>query len=790
MLHYLNQSIAPAAKAVGERVILQNVSRRSFLKGTAWGTGAVFAATLVPFNGARAFETYPHGGLDMPNGVITDPHVFVSIAPDGTVTIVAHRSEMGTGARTSLPMVIADEMEADWARVKIVQAPGDEIKYGNQDTDGSRSMRHHIQSMRVIGATLRDMLQQAAAKQWGVDAAEVKAVNHEVLHEASGRKLGYGDLAEAVMQMEVPAERYSNPTSQPLPFKDESEFRYIGKGEVQIYDLHDITTGKAIYGADVSLPGQKYAVVARPPVVGGKVKSLDSAAALAIPGVERVVELPGSMPPAKFAPLGGVAVVATNTWAALQGRDALQIEWDDGPHAVYNTEQYRQEMSATAAQPGKVVRKQGDVDAALANAAKKFSAEYYQPHMAHIAMEPPAALVNVANGKVEVWAPVQSPYGARQDVADTLGVPIEKVTVNVTLLGGGFGRKSKCDFVLEAALLSREVGAPVKVQWTREDDVRHSFYHTTSVERIEAAVDGNGKVTGWRHCSVAPSIISTFQEDDGHQFFIEHGMGLVDMPFDIPNVRCENGKAMAHTRIGWFRSVSNIPRAFAVQSFAAELAHELGRDQKDFLLELIGPARIIDPKASGFPEDFWDYGEPYDEFPIDTGRLRGVVELAAEKAGWGKQLPEREGLGIAAHRSFVTYVASVVRVKVEDDGTVRVPEVHTAIDCGFCANPERVRSQVEGGAVMGMTLALNSAITFENGRVVQSNYHDYDVVRCNNFPELVVTHIVPHPFSVHATGVGEPPVPPFAPALCNAIFNATGKRIRDLPIRQEDLARA
>jgi isoquinoline 1-oxidoreductase beta subunit len=410
--------------------------------------------------------------------------------------------------------------------------------------------------------------------------------------------------------------------------------------------------------------------------------------------------------------------------------------------------------------------------------------------MAHIAMEPPAALAQVADGKVEIWAPVQSPWGTRQDVAEKLGVPIENVTVHVTLLGGGFGRKSKCDFVLEAALLSREVGAPVKVQWTREDDIRHSFYHTTSVERIEAAVDGDNKVTGWLHRSVAPSIISTFTEDSGYQFPIEYGMGFADMPFDIANIRCENGQAMAHTRIGWFRSVSNIPRAFAVQSFAAELAHELGRDQKDFLLELIGPARIIDPKAAGMPDDLWNYGEPYDVYPIDTGRLRGVVELAAEQAGWGKELPEREGLGIAVHRSFVTYVASVVRVKVEDDGTVRVPEVHTAIDCGFAANPERIRSQIEGAAVMGMTLALNSAITFENGAVQQSNFHDYDVARCNNFPELVVTHIVPHPFSVHASGVGEPGVPPFAPALCNAIFNATGKRIRDLPIRPEDLAKA
>lgn len=783
MLHYLTQHLARVPMVVGERALIENVSRRAFLKGTASGVGFVVAMQFVPFRSAGAFEPYHTGGLDMPNGIVTDPHVFVSIDPDGTVTLVAHRSEMGTGSRTSVPMVLADEMEADWARVKIVQAPGDEPKYGNQDTDGSRSMRHHIQPMRQMGAAVRTMLEQAAAKQWGVDVEQCRAQNHEVvLLEKAGegmaetdQRLGYGDLAEAAMALPVPA-------FEDLKFKDESDFRYIGKGEVQIYDLHDITTGKAVYGADIILPGQKYAVIARPPVVGGKVKSVDDTAARAIAGVEDVIELEGSIPPAKFAPLGGVAVIANNTWTAIQGRDALQIEWDDGPNAGYNTEQYHQEMSATAAQPGKAIRTQGDVDAALSSAAKVFSAEYYQPHMAHIAMEPPAALVNVADGKVEIWAPVQSPWGTRQDVAEKLGVPVEDVTVHVTLLGGGFGRKSKCDYVLEAALLSQKVGAPVRVQWTREDDIRHSFYHTTSVERVEAAVDGDGKVTGWLYRSVAPSIISTFAEDTGYQFPIEYGMGFADMPFEIENIRCENGQAMAHTRIGWFRSVSNIPRAFAVQSFAAELANELGRDQKEFLLELIGSPRIIDPKAAGMPEDLWNYGEQYDVYPIDTGRLRGVVELAAEKAGWGKELPAGEGLGIAAHRSFVTYVATVVHVKVEDDGTVRVPEVHTAIDCGFAANPERIRSQIEGAAVMGMTLALNSAITFENGAVQQSNYHDYDVARCNNFPELVVTHIVPHPFSVHASGVGEPGVPPFAPALYNAIFNATGKRLRSLPI--------
>jgi len=395
-------------------------------------------------------------------------------------------------------------------------------------------------------------------------------------------------------------------------------------------------------------------------------------------------------------------------------------------------------------------------------------------------MEPPAAVASFVDGRLEVWAPVQSPYGARQDLAADLGLDEADVRVNVTLLGGGFGRKSKCDYVIEAARLARAVGAPVKVQWTREDDVRHSFYHTTSVERIEAAIDDAGKVTGWRHRSVAPSILSTFAPDNGHQFFIENGMGHVDMPFEIANIRCENPPIMAHTRIGWFRAVSNIPRAFAVQSFAAELAHELGRDQKQMLLELIGTPRTIDPVAADMPEDFWNYGEVYEEYPIDTGRLAHTLNVAADAAGWGGEVPAGEGIGLAVHRSFVSYVAAAVRVKIVD-GLIRVPEVHMAIDCGFAANPERIRSQMEGAAVMGMTVALKSAITFDNGAVVESNFNDYDVVRANNFPEVVQTHIIEHGFDTHASGVGEPGVPPIAPAIANAIFNATGKRLRDLP---------
>jgi isoquinoline 1-oxidoreductase beta subunit len=771
MLHHLKTYGAPLPVPGAARAQIANVSRRSMLKGM---TGFVVAMQVLPGT-ALAFDPYPHGGLDMPHGVINDPHIFVSIAPDGTVTIVAHRSEMGTGSRTSIPMVIADEMEADWDRVKIVQAEGDEPKYGNQDTDGSRSLRHHIQPAREMGAAIRRMLEEAAAQQWNVGVEDVVARGHEVVHRTLGTSLGYGDLAKAAMALPTPAR-------DTLTFKDEKEFRYIGKGAVQIYDLHDITTGKAVYAADVSVPGMKYAAVARPPVVGGTVVSVDDTAALAVPGVEAVVQIPAAPLGSKFKPLGGVAVVASNTWAAIKGRDALVIEWDDGEHASYATPAYEQELRASAAQPGTPVRDQGDVEAALAGAARVFTQEYYEQHMVHAPMEPPAALASFADGKCEVWGCLQSPYGARGDIADFLGVPIEDVTVHVTLLGGGFGRKSKCDFAIEAAYLSREVGAPVRVQWTRDDDIRHSFHHTTSVERIEIGLDAENKPVAWRHRSAQPSFLSTFAPDEGNQHPVEIGMGLEDMPFDIPNVRAEHCKAMAHTRVGWFRSVSHIGRCFAQQSIIAELAAELGRDQKEFLLEVIGPPRTVDWQASGMQQAFWNHGEPNDEFPIDTGRLANVIELAATKAGWGRSLPSGEGLGIAGHRSFVTYIAAAVHAKVGANGVVRVPEAHVAIDCGFVANPERVLSQMQGAAVFAMTAAMYSGITYENGAVQQSNFHDYEMVRSDNFPEIVHVHIVEHPFSVHATGVGEPGVPPFIPALTNAIFNATGKRIRDLPI--------
>ena len=763
MTHHRNQ----------QNVVIANVSRRRLLKGVA-GTGVFVLAAQFP--AVRSAMAYATGADKMAHGVVTNPHIFVSIDKDGIVTIVAHRAEMGNGAaRTTLPMIVADELDADWARVRVVQSPGDEETYGNQDTDGSRSVRHFIQPMRQVGAGARQMLETAAAKRWGVNVSEVEARFHEVVHTASGKKLGYGDLAADAAALPAPA-------LDTLRLKKPSAFRYIGKGTVPVVDLFDITTGKATYGQDVMLPGMKFAVVARPPVVQGKVASYDASATMKVPGVEKVVTIDGTPPPAAFAPLGGVAVIATSTWAALKGREALKIVWDDGPNGSFDSVAYKAMLEEKVRKPGRLERNEGDVDAALASAAKVISAEYYSPHLAHATMEPPAATARRTGEKWEIWTSVQSPGGARDDIAKRLGVDQKNVTLHNMLLGGGFGRKSKWDFAIEAVLLSKAMdGAPVKVVWTREDDIRHDFYHTVTAERLEAGLDKDNKVVAWRHRSAAPSFMANFVPDPKYPGAIELGMGFVDTPFNVPNIRLESGEAQSHVRVGWFRSVNNVAHAWAIQSFVAELAHQLGRDPKDFLLELIGPARIVTaPEKATTP--WWDYGEPYDTYKVDTGRLRRVTELAAEKAGWGRQLPPRHGLGIAAHRSFVSYIATVVEVAVDQKGNLTVPRVDTAIDCGFVANPERILSQIEGAAVMGLALAKYGEITLKNGRVEQHNFDDFQVVRHDESPAVTHTHIVENGIEVPSSGVGEPGVPPFAPALCNAIFAATGKRIRRLPI--------
>ena len=780
MLQYFESSDF-SAQTNARSVVLEKLDRRTLLRGTVAGAAFALSVRFAPLEAREALQVYPTGGDGMANKWIADPKVFVAIAADGTVTIVTHRAEMGTGIRTSLPAVVADEMEADWSKVKLTQAPGDELRYGNQDTDGSRSMRHFIQAMRTCGASMRHMLEAAAAERWNADIANCVAKNHKVVlldadKKETDKSLSFGELAASAFAQPVPPQ-------QTLLYKTPADFKIIGKGNIQIADLRDITTGKAQYGADVRLPGMKFAVMARPQVLGGKLKKFDKESALKVPGVEAVYEIDGVYAnPRAFGILGGVAVVANSTYAAIKGRDALAAEWDDGDNKSYDSTAYDKEMTATASAPGKVIRDQGNVDDAFKAAKTVFSADYHAQHLVQASMEPLVCVAQVANGKAEVWAPVQSPYGARKELAGVLKLPLDQVTVNVTLLGGGFGRKSKWDYMVEAALVSQKHGgAPILLQWTREDDMRHSFYHTVSVERIEAALDGNGKVTGWRHRMVAPSIISTFKQDDGYAFPIEYGMGFVNTPFEIANVRCENGKAFAKTRIGWFRSVSTLPHTFAVQSAVAELADKLGKDPKDFLLELIGTDRKLDPKALGFPADFWNYGDPYEAFPIDTARLKNVINLAAGKAGWGKKLPKGEGLGIAGHCAWSSYVATVVHVKIDDKKTIRVPEVTTAVDCGLYVNPERIRSQLEGAAVMGMSNTLYSGITFKGGAVEQSNYTDYLVARMSNYPEKVNVHIVDAPPGTRSGGIGEPGVAPMMAALSNAVFTASGKRIRSIP---------
>jgi isoquinoline 1-oxidoreductase subunit beta len=718
-----------------------------------------------------------YGADSMPHGWRDSPLIFLSIDGDGVVTIVVHRSEMGQGVRTGLPLIVADELEADWGMVRVEQALANEERYGNQDTDGSRSTRHFFEPMRRCGAAARTMLEQAAANVWGVSVAEVRAVNHQVIRAKSGQKLGYAALALEASKLPVPPR-------DSLRLKPPDKFRYIGKGNTPLVDGREIATGTARYGIDSQVDGMLFAVIARSPVLGGKVVSFDAAQALKIPGVVRVVELQAAAAGARFHPLPGVAVIASDSWTAIKARRSLKIQWDDGPHCTYDSASYRAELETVARKPGSVLRSSGDLESALASAPRCVKAEYYVPHLAHATMEPPAALARIRDGHCEVWAPTQAPQATRDDIAKYLDIPSDKVTVHVTLLGGGLGRKSKADYATEAALLSQAMGGlPIKVVWTREDDLQHGYYHTVSVEHIEAGLDARGTVTAWLHRSVAPSIGSILGVDPRHELPFEVGMGLINLPYSIPNLRIENPEATAHTRIGWFRSVSNIPHAFAVQSFVAELAVASGRDHREFLLDLIGPPRLIDPMTQG---DTWNYEESPKNYQVDTGRLRRAIEVVTHEARWGRSMPERSSLGLAAHYSFVSYVAVVIEVLVSEAGEIEIPRVDLAFDCGPQINPDRIRSQLEGSIVMGLSLALSGEVTFKRGRAEQDNFHTYRVMRMNEAPRETCIHLVsPTDWSVPLGGAGEPGLPPIAPALCNAIYSATGRRIRHLPIKDQ-----
>ncbi len=744
--------------------------RRAFMKLLGLGGLLVAASTL----GVRRLEAAD--APFAPNAEPWEPHAYVRLGDDGIITIMCHRSEMGQGIRTTMPMIIADEMEADWANCRVEQALGDDKKYGTQNTDGSTSIRDFLPAYREAGATVRALLEDAAAKEWGVVVGEVRASNGAVVHTPSGRTKSYASLVGTARTIPMPAK-------ERVRIKAPSERRWEGKRMPSV-DLVPMTTGTAVYGADMTLPGMKVAVISRPPVWGGTVLTVDDRLALNVPGVERVVRIPETPLPGAFFPLGGVAVIAKNTWAAIRGRDALRITWDNGPNATYDSTAYKATLLSSVRAPGKAGRAVGDVPKAMAGAATRVTAEYYMPHLAHAQMEPVVALAHVANGTVEVWAPTQSPQDARNAVAQYLKIDAANVAVHVTLLGGAFGRKSKPDFMCEAAFLSREVGAPVRVQWTREDDLRNSYLHSVAAHRLEAGLDANGTVTAWLHRSAYPAIGATFAPNVTGAEPDELTNGASDIPFDIPNMRVEICPAVAHTRIGWYRSVNAIHHGFAIGSFVDELAYAAKQDPADFLLGLLGPDRVVDLSMAGLVAPASNYGATWADHPLDIARARRVVELAVARSGWrGAKLPRGRGRGIAIHRSFLSYVAMVVEVEVQPDGTVLVPKTTVAVDAGFIANPDRARAQMEGAVIMAMSNLLTSEVTFAGGKVVQSNFRDYGVTRMRAAPQVVDVHLVAS--EELPGGIGEPGVPPAGGAIANAIFAATGVRVRQLPVGKQ-----
>jgi len=763
-------------EAVEKDMTIVHLSRRSFLQSALSASAFVLCVRTSPLlakaarNGTPIRAAVPSGSSAAIDATTFHPEVYVGIQTDGTVLIVAHRTEMGNGVRTSLPRILADELDADWNRVKVIQGDGDE-RYGSQDTDGSHSVREFFDTLRDAGATARLMLVRAAAQQWGVREEECVADPvHVVSHISSNRKLGYGELAAAAAKLPVPKK-------EELKLKSPEQWRYIGK-PAPGYDVTDVCAGKALFGMDVRLDGMLYAAIAHPPVLGGKVKSVDDSATLTVKGVSKTIPIDPFKPPHAFQPLGGVAVIADNTWSAFKGRQQLKIQWDNGANAGYTSADYNKQLRETARQAGKVVNAVGDVESEFGKGRTIIEAEYFAPHLAHASMEPPVAVADVRNDQIVVWSPTQNPQGVREEVAKALGRKKEEVTCHVTFLGGGFGRKSKPDYAVEAAVLSKKTGRPVKVVWSREDDIQFDYYHSVAAMYIKAAVDVKGMPKAWLQRSVFPPISSTFDKDAVYGSDGEMALGWNVIPFEVPNFRCENGKAVAHVRIGWLRSVANIYHAFAVQTFAHELACAAGRDPYDYLIALIGAGRTIDAKQA--PNIATKY-------PFDTARLKHVAEVAAEKANWGKRKPGNGwGMGVAVHWSFLSYVATIVEAEVDDTGAVRIPHVYTAVDAGIVANPDMVRSQFQGAAVFGTSIARTGAITATNGVIDQSNFHNYPVARMNDAPRQVDVHIVDS--MAAPAGVGEPGVPPFVPALCNAVYAATGKRVRELPLTRNGFA--
>lgn len=693
------------------------------------------------------------------DGISFVPNLFIQIQKNGQVTIVVTRSEMGQGIRSSMAAAIADELEADMQFVTVQQATGD-AKFGDQNTDGSRSIRTLLKPMRQMGAMARQVLETAAAQKWNVAISECKAEQHYVVHQSTKEKLFYGDLVDLAKTVNVPS-------ADEVSLKEAKDFKYIGK-RLKNVDLQQMITGKATYGLDARLPNMKFAAIARCPVTYGNIKSYDDTEALKMFGVEKTILLERLKPAPGaqfFGMLGGIAVIANNTWSAFQGKNNLNIEWDNGANESYDTEDYRKTLIERVQTKGKVVPPiKGDINQAFDSANKTLEATYTIPHLVHAPMEVPNALAWVQGDRCEVWAPVQNPQAARAELATFFGFELENVTVNVTLLGGGFGRKSKSDFVVEAVALSKELNAPVQVVWSREDDIQHSYYHAQSAQYLKASLTQDGTVSGWLHRAAFPSITSSFKPFSDYAAGFELGMGFTNSPYEISNMQIENSKAESHVRIGWLRSVDNIISGFGVNSFVDELAFATKKDPINMHLELLGKDRVVEGRSS---------------HPYNSSRMKNVLQEVKNISGWGKKLPKNHGVGVAIHYSFYSYVAVVAEVSVKEN-QLKIEQVYIVLDCGMYVNEDAVINQMEGAIIFGTSIALFGKVTAKDGAIEQYNFHDYQMTRMKHAPKIHVKIVAS---KEHPTGVGEPGVPPIAPAICNAVFDATQKRVRDLPLK-------
>ena len=715
---------------------MNTFSRREFLKASGLSAGGLIIGVSLPL-----------GVLGSMDSAGFEPNAFVHIDKNGDTTIYCGRCEMGQGISTALPAAVADELEADWSRVKVLQGDADK-KYGPQATGGSRSINLMFEPMRKAGAAGKEMLIAAAAQTWKIPAEKCYAKSHAVFNRLDDRSLQYGELVIVASGLPVPEE--------PV-LKTRDQFRYIGK-PLQRHDQRDMVVGERIYGADKKLPGMKYAAIRHVPVLGGSVKSVDKTAALAMKGVVDVVEIPRFDKP--FGSIGGVAVVADNTWIAEQALAKLKIEFEAGKNGSYDTVEYKKQLVRNVEAPAKSEFEKGWLDQAFEDAAVKHKATYTGGHLSHSPMEPMASLVWVQKDKCEIWASTQDPVSIQTTIGAYLDRKPEDITVHVMMAGGAFGRKFKCDYVQEAAACSKAVGAPVQMTWSREEDMRTGFYHSCSAQHIEASVDKQGKLTGWLHRAAFPPIASLF-----NPAVVQPSADDLDAvskhPYGIENMRVESGMAPVHTRIGWYRSVYAIFYGFAINAFTDELAHKAGVDSLQFFRDIYANNKNPDQAEQ-------------------VKRSLGVLNKAAEMAEWGKKLPANQGMGIAVHHSFESYVSMIAHVEVDGD-EITVHKVDCAVDCGLVLNPDIATAQMEGAIIMGLGLAMNTEIRFKNGSVVNSNFHDYPVLSIGETPVEINVSFVGQDY--RPTGLGEPGVPTTAPALANALFAATGKRYRSLPIK-------